>query len=347
MITRTRLLLRCALLAAVGASLASCSASSTGGSAPASAPAQTAASVAPSAPSAPSAQPAPSEVTTLPRSAAPLPEDEMIWRHRANSTWSISTVNTKGLTGSELVVGHSNVAASLSRDRRTVLYLRHENGDRTTLRAASADGASDQRLFADGSTDCPRLRRPALGPDGTIAVVCSAYDEGDDDVLNVMSTDGKLVKRLDEGQIGDPTFSPDGTRLVYARSKYVPYSYGGALFSIPVDGSAAPTRLVAGTNLNPVWSPTSDEVAYVRLEGKRRSLAAVRVGEAGRPGGTQALTSGSDVDQDPTWSPDGSQIAFRRGAKEPHLFLMKADGDSVKRIVRSAGAVSAPVWTAR
>lgn len=342
MTPRTPFLLRCALLTALALSAAACTTAPAAEGAPAvasgTAPAQAPSSAAPA--------PAPAAVE-LPRSDAPLRANEMVWRHRTDSTWSIATVSTTGLTGSELVVGHSNVAASLSRDRRTVLYLRHEEGDRTSLRAASADGRTDVRLFADGSTDCPKLRRPALGPEGTIAVVCSAYDEGDDDFLNLMGTDGKLVRRLDEGQIGDPTFSPDGTRLVYARDRYAPFSYGGALFSIPVDGSSAPTRLVTGSNLNPVWSPTSDEVAYVHVAGRRRSIAVVRVGADGQPGGTQALTTGSAYDQDPSWSPDGSRLAFRRGSGEPHLFGMKADGGSARRIVRSAGAVTAPVWTAR
>jgi len=335
---RHPLLLRCAALTALALTVAGCTAAPTGGASPADAPAAVAPSAVPSA--------TPSGVA-LPQAAVPLPDDQMVWRHRSDRTWSISTVDTKGLTGSELVVGDANRAASLSRDRRTVLYLRHEDGDRTTLRAASTDGQSDVRLFADGSTDCPQLRRPALGPQGTIAVVCSPYDVGDDDFLNIMTTDGKLVKRLDVGQIGDPTFSPDGSRLVYARDKYVPYTYGGALFSVPVDGSAAPTRLVTGSNLNPVWSPQSDVVAYVHLDGRRRSLAAVRVGADGQGGGTQALTTDEDYDQDPSWSPDGTQIAFRRGSQEPHLFVMKADGDSAKRVVRSGGAVTAPVWTAR
>ncbi|HEY0240070.1 MAG TPA: hypothetical protein VGC37_15650, partial [Friedmanniella sp.] len=339
MTPRTPFLLRCAILTSVALAATACTASPAGNGAPASAPAEVPSSAAPSTtPSEPAG-------ATLPQSDAPLPDDEMVWRHKDRGSWSISTVNTRGLTGPELVVGHSNVAASLSRDRRTVLYLRHEDDDHTSLRAASADGGSDVRLFTDGSTDCPQLRRPALGPDGTIAVVCSPYDRGDDDFLNIMTTQGKLVKRLDVGQIGDPTFSPDGTRLVYARDRYVPYANGGALFSIPVDGSDSPTRLVTGANLNPVWSPEGDEVVFVHLEGNRRSLSAVRVNADGQGGGTQTLTTGAR-DQDPSWSPDGSRIVFRRGVGEEHLYVMSADGDAVRRVVRGAGSVTAPVWTA-
>jgi Tol biopolymer transport system component len=331
---------RWAALAALVVAATGCSLAPAGGSA---------SSVAPPEPSATAAAPSTAvpAAVALPQSATPLPDDEMVWRYASGSNRTISTLRTDGLRGTDLVVGERNVAASLSRDRRTVVYIRHEDNDRSSLRAVSADGQSDVRLFADGSTDCPKLRRPAVGPDGTLALVCSPFDEGGEDVLNLMTTDGKLVKRLDEGQLGDATFSPDGTWLVYARDPYLPYKLGGALFSVPVDGSSSPVRLVAGTNVNPVWSPSSDEVAYVHLDGRRRSIDVVRVRPDGRGGGTRALTTGGAFDQDPSWSPDGSRIAFRRGKDEPHLFVMKSDGDSVRRIVRSPGSVNAPVWTAR
>ena len=281
----------------------------------------------------------------LPQSAAPLDDDEMIWRFEAHGTWSISTVNTAGQAGAELVIGEQNVGAALSRDRRTVLYLRKQQGGRRSLRAVSADGGSDRVLFADGSLDCPRLHRPALGPDGSIAVVCGGYDDGDDDVLNVMSVDGRLLRRLDEAQLGDPTFSPDGSTLVYTRDARVSEHEGGALFSVAVDGSTRPTRLTDGRNLNPVWSPTGDQVLFVRLGDAGRRIMSIRV-TAGDQGGLRELTSGDHLDQDPSWSPDGKRVAFRRGSAEPQVYLMKASGDSV-RLVKGTGPVSAPVWTAR
>ncbi len=331
-------LVRVALAVVLLGAAAGCSSAPSGGPAPSSSAVDAPQSAVPSAtPSAPA----------LPQSATPLPDDQMVWRYSSGSNRTISTVSTNGLTGSDLVVGEKNVAASLSPDRRTVVYIRREADDRSSLRAVSADGQSDVRLFADGSTDCPKIRRPAVGPDGTLAVVCSPFDEGGEDVLNIMTTDGTLLKQLDHGQLGDATFSPDGTRVVYARDPYLPYKLGGALFSAPVDGSSSPVRVLAGTNVNPVWSPSSDEVAYVRIDGERRSIGVVRVAADGRGGGTRALTTGDAYDQDPSWSPDGTRFAFRRGPDEPHLFVMRSDGSSAQRIVRSSGAVNAPVWTAR
>jgi Tol biopolymer transport system component len=292
------------------------------------------------------ASPTPSPSGQLPQSAVPLGDDEMVWRHESHGTWSISTVNASGQTGAELVIGQQDVGAALSHDRRTVLYIRKQEGGRNSLRAVSADGESDRLLFSDGSVDCPRLRRPAWGANGTLAIVCAAYDEGDPDMLNLMSLEGKLVRRLDEGQLGDATFSPDGKTLVYTRDRYVSYKEGGALFSVPVDGSGAPTRLTDGRNANPVWSPASDEVLFVRYDEPRRSIMSIRVKPGGQ-GGLRALTTGDDWDQDPSWSPDGKRIVFRRGHAEPHVYVMKTSGNSVHRMVKSAGPVSAPVWTAR
>jgi Tol biopolymer transport system component len=67
--------------------------------------------------------------------------------------------------------------------------------------------------------------------------------------------------------------------------------------------------------------------------------------------GQQQLTSGSGVDQDPIWSPDGSMIAFksnRAGAAEPpgdHVWVMQADGSGRRQLDDEGGtATNAPAW---
>ena len=112
-----------------------------------------------------------------------------------------------------------------------------------------------------------------------------------------------------------------------------------------MDGSAPPTRLIDGRNMNPVWSPAGDEVLFVRLENGQRSIMSVRV-TAGDQGGLRALTTGDDYDQDPSWSPDGKRVVFRRGSVDPQVYLDEVEWELV-RPVKSTESVTAPLWTAR
>jgi molecular chaperone DnaK len=57
------------------------------------------------------------------------------------------------------------------------------------------------------------------------------------------------------------------------------------------------------------------------------------------------------IDADPAWSPDGSQIAFRRRVPtatidgNEEIFVMKADGSGVRAVARSPAADLKPVWS--
>jgi dipeptidyl aminopeptidase/acylaminoacyl peptidase len=64
-------------------------------------------------------------------------------------------------------------------------------------------------------------------------------------------------------------------------------------------------------------------------------------------GATRALTTADSSDNAPTWSPDGSRIAFtsKRGADEqPSLYVIRADGGEAEKILELPLPVSAPHW---
>jgi Tol biopolymer transport system component len=59
------------------------------------------------------------------------------------------------------------------------------------------------------------------------------------------------------------------------------------------------------------------------------------------------LTSNSDTDSWPSWSPDGSKIAFdsdRDGNDE--IYVMAADGSNQTRLTNSPGGDNYPSWGA-
>ena len=64
-------------------------------------------------------------------------------------------------------------------------------------------------------------------------------------------------------------------------------------------------------------------------------------------GASTPLTTGN-ADQGPSWSPDASQILFRRGTNQASdIYLMNADGTNEESVFHSEGYASEPVWTAQ
>jgi TolB protein len=59
------------------------------------------------------------------------------------------------------------------------------------------------------------------------------------------------------------------------------------------------------------------------------------------------VAEGNGEDTFPTWSPDGSRIAFTsdRIGKVLAIFVMKSDGTDVKRFVRTIHETTGPAWS--
>ena len=68
---------------------------------------------------------------------------------------------------------------------------------------------------------------------------------------------------------------------------------------------------------------------------------------AGADGSSPApVTTDSAFDNEPTWSPDGTQIAFHRvEAGNDDVWIMNADGSGQRNLTRSAGVDSQPAWS--
>jgi Tol biopolymer transport system component len=123
--------------------------------------------------------------------------------------------------------------------------------------------------------------------------------------------------------VADPRPSPDGTRVAFTRVTVNEKGdgYDTALWIVPADGSAPPSRLTVGTrDSQPRWSPDGRRLAFLRAplrDGKPEPpqihILSLSGGEAWRltdvPRGASAAV----------WSPDGKRIAFTGSANTKDL----------------------------
>jgi Tol biopolymer transport system component len=313
-------------------------------------------SAAPTAASTPaSAVPSPGAEDDLPRSELPLADDQIVVRYNVGDDWTMSTMSSAGLRGAVVLAsGEQEIAPVVSHDRRTVLYLRRERpGLRTSLHAVAADGSVQRLLFRDGSPGCPFLRQVVWSGDGTLGVVCKIDERGTSFTLGTARTDGTFIRTLDVGLIGSPTFSPDGRQILYPKAESGSWSRGGPLYLTAVDGSTEPTRVVGGRNVSPAWAPTGTTVAFSRYEAvddRDDPAHVVTMPVDGSASDIVELTSGEEIDTDPSWSPDGRALVFRRASDDDdeqlQLVVVSSDGEQERELSHD-GTVGTPSWTPR
>jgi uncharacterized protein YjdB len=146
--------------------------------------------------------------------------------------------------------------------------------------------------------------QPVFSPDRTrIAFSSNRGDRDGNFDLFVMDADGAGIRRLttEQGVDGDPAWTPDGSRIVFASAR----SGAPQLYVIPADsGEARQLTTASGGNGSPVVSPDGRTVAFVSLrEGGPRIY---RIGLDG--GGEARVGTGALREGAPAFLPGGELL---------------------------------------
>lgn len=281
----------------------------------------------------------------------------------------------------------------LSPDGRTAAYTvwsidKEANEYRSAIWVAAVDGSAPPRRFTSGSK---RDAAPRWSPDGS-TMAFTSNREKDSMQLYVMPVAGGEPTRLTDlkEDVTDVAWSPDGSTLAFVsrvphtsyeeeddkkrpprrfrRLKYKLDNVGWTvdrpqhLFTVKADGSGAPAQLLSGDTeeSHPCWSPDGKRIAFASSRHEdwdidnRSDLYVIAADGSGEP---RCLTPGDGGCDAPSWSPDGSRLAYLYypglfdDPKHVQLAVIGATGDGrtvlTASLDRNCGpypSIREPIW---
>jgi TolB protein len=155
---------------------------------------------------------------------------------------------------------------------------------------------------------------------------------------------GQLTPDTEGRSLSQPTWSPDGRRIVYVDGQSISsavQSRYGNLVLITDDGSGR-RRITTGPDADPDWSPDGRDVVFVHGENLPTPEANDDIWVLDLETGAKRRLTDTPPDTyeaAPAWSPDGSRIAFVRytGTSEfdgtASIHVVNRDGSAERELL--------------
>jgi TolB protein len=258
------------------------------------------------------------QLTTGPSSVAWLPDSRTLVYSMAGSLWKqkLDSPDAEQLTAGP---GY-DYQPDCSRDGRWVVYSSYAN-DAIELWALNLETRQSRQLTSGGAVNV----EPRFSPDGkSIAFVSTTYQKHFH-ILVAQFANGELtdIKRLTGETRSDlpryyysefdheisPTWSPDGSDLIFVSNRGHVYGTGGFWRRKAEPGAEAREIHYEETawKARPDFSPDGKRIVYASYLGQQWHQLWVMPAA----GGDSFPLSYGDFDNvDPRWSPDGMRIAF-------------------------------------
>jgi dipeptidyl aminopeptidase/acylaminoacyl peptidase len=222
-------------------------------------------------------------------------------------------------------------------------------GGRTEVRYASAPKFEPQTLLSAEDGDGQPPTDVVLSPDGKFVAYTTGNAFGGEQPYNptnllapvgpavwVTSTAaGANARRIGPGF--NPTFSPDGARLLYRHDKDL------LIANIGESAAQASITVTGGAKFADIqWSPDSSAIAFVQDRGGYAFVGLYRPGDDH----VQWIVTGPDRAASPMWSPDGKQLAYLEhpGREHTRKYNKTESEPLAVKVVDAHSGVSRMLW---
>ncbi len=202
-----------------------------------------------------------------------------------------------------------------------------------------ADGGNQENLTNHPTYDF----HPDWSPDGTKIAFVSGRDGGRTQIY-VMDADGKNPIRLTDGpgEKWDPDWSPNGQQIAFSFNVLVNRIRVHHIAVMAADGRNR--QKLEDQARHPSWSPDGGEITFMSWRDGGEEIYVIGVGGQGRKRVTQDIVHKLD----PSFSPDGRQIAFAAVPEHEgfgHIYVVGADGRNRVQLTHNEEHHWGPAWS--